>query len=78
MTSLTDRFQDIATDSRGLEFQAARMTRDVARLSQSIAEMTRAIDYLSNNCPAERLRRAAAELRAGRLPQGEMFALAAE
>lgn len=77
MTSLTDRFQDIASDSRALEFQASRMKRDVARLSQSISDMTRAIDTLSNNCPAQRLRRAAAALRAGRLPDQDL-ALAAE
>ena len=63
MTSLTQRFSEIVSDSRKLESQARNLTSDAARLRDAIRNMNEALDHFSLNGPMAILRRAAEDIR---------------
>ena len=69
MAKLTDRYQAIADDSRALEQQALQMRQDARAVAEKVQAMTRALDYLAAHSPARRLRAAAVEIAAGRMPK---------
>lgn len=63
MTSLTQRYSEIAGDTRKLESQARNLTSDAARLRSAISNMNEALDHFSMNGPMTILRRAAEDIR---------------
>lgn len=63
MTSLTQRYSEMAGGSRKLESQAQKLTSDAARLHMAISNMNTALENFSVNGPMAVLRRAAEEIR---------------
>jgi DNA anti-recombination protein RmuC len=63
MTSLTQRYSEIAGNSRKLENQAQHLTSDVANLRNAIRNMNEALDQFSQKGPNTILRRAAEDIR---------------
>lgn len=80
MTSLTQRYSDMAGDSRKLESQASQLRQDASRLRLAVNNMNTAIESFSMNGPLAILRRSADDIRVNgvRMPVRQGLRLAAE